>query len=151
MGLSTLALLELTRGTVIAVDPYEENLENVKDYAELKRAGHRLKVVRGYAEDFKLEAPADVVILCNMLHWCNSPQLAVRNTASNLKSGGYLAIVQAVRDAKSAWTGIIPAYLLGAPRLPPTRSELYRLVKEEGLRVVKSYSLPAELILAKVP
>ena len=86
-----------------------------------------------------------------MLHWCNSPQLALRNAAANVKSGGYLAIVQAVRDAKSAWTGIIPAYLLGAPRLPPTRSELYRLVKEEGLRVEKSYSLPAELILAKVP
>ena len=151
MGLSTLALLELTRGTVIAVDPYEENLENVRDYAQLKRASHRLKVVRGYAEDFKLEAPADAVILCNMLHWCNSPQLALRNAAANVKSGGYLAIVQAVRDAKSAWTGIIPAYLLGAPRLPPTRSELYRMVKEEGLRVEKSYSLPAELILAKVP
>ena len=151
MGLSTLALLELTRGTVVAVDPYEENLENVKDYAALKRAGHRVKVVRGYAEDFKLEAPADAAVLCNVLHWCSSPQLALRNAAANVKRGGFVAVMQAVRDAKSAWTGIIPAYLLGAPRFPPTRSELHRMIREEGLKVEKSYSLPAELVLAKVP
>jgi SAM-dependent methyltransferase len=151
MGLSTLALLELARGTVMAIDPYEENLENVRDYAQLKRASHRVKVVRGYAEDFKLDSPADAAILCNVLHWCNSPQLALRNAAANVKKGGFVAIVQGVRDAKGAWTGAIPAYLLGAPRLPPTRSELYQMVKEEGLKVVKSYSLPNELILAKVP
>jgi SAM-dependent methyltransferase len=151
MGLSTLALLELAHGTVVAVDPYEENLENVRDYAQLKRASHRVKVVRGYAEDFKLDSPADAAILCNVLHWCNSPQLALRNAAANVKSGGYLIIVQGVRDAKGAWTGAIPAYLLGAPRLPPARSELYQMVKEEGLKVVKSYSLPNELVLAKVP
>jgi SAM-dependent methyltransferase len=151
LGLSTLALLELTRGTVVAIDPYEENLENVRDYAELKRAGHRVRVVRGYAEDFKLEAPADAAVMINVLHWCNSPQLALRNAAANVKRGGFVAVMQAVRDAKEAWTGIIPAYLLGAPRLPPTRSELYRMVKEEGLKVEKSYSLPAELVLAKVP
>jgi SAM-dependent methyltransferase len=151
MGLSTLALLELTRGAVIAVDPYEENLENVRDYAQLKRAGHRVRVVRGYAEDFELEAPADAAVMINVLHWCNSPQLALRNAAANVKRGGFVAIVQGVRDAKGAWTGALPAYLLGAPRLPPTRSELYRMVKEEGLKVEKSYSLPAELVLAKVP
>jgi SAM-dependent methyltransferase len=123
----------------------------VRDYAALKRAGHRVKALRGYAEDFKLEAPADAAVMINVLHWCNSPQLALRNTASNIKSGGYLAIVQGVRDAKGAWTGALPAYLLGAPRLPPTRSELYRMIKEEGLRVEKSYSLPNELVLAKVP
>ncbi len=151
MGLSTLALLELARGTVAAVDPYEENLENVRDYAQLKRASHRVKVVRGYAEDFRLDSPADAVILCNMLHWCNSPQLALRNAAANVKKGGFVAIVQGVRDAKGAWTGAIPAYLLGAPRLPLARSELYQMVREEELRIVKSYSLPNELILAKVP
>jgi len=151
MGLSTLALLELCRGAVVAIDPYDENLENVRDYAQLKRASHRVRVVRGYAEDFKLEAPADAAVMVNVLHWCNSPQLALRNAAANVKKGGYVALVQAVRDAKEAWTGIIPAYLLGAPRLPPTRSELYRMVKEEGLKVEKSYSLPAELVLAKVP
>jgi SAM-dependent methyltransferase len=117
----------------------------------LKRAGHRVRVVRGYAEDFELEAPVDAAVMINVLHWCSSPQLALRNAATNVKSGGYLAIVQGVRDAKGAWVGIIPAYLLGAPRLPPTRSELYQMIKEEGLRVVKSYSLPNELILAKVP
>jgi SAM-dependent methyltransferase len=151
MGLSTLALLELTRGAVVAIDPYEENLENVRDYAALKRAGHRVKALRGYAEDFKLEAPADAAVMINVLHWCSSPQLALRNAAANVKSGGYLAIVQGVRDAKGAWVGIIPAYLLGAPRLPPTRSELYQMIKEEGLKVEKSYSLPNELVLAKVP
>jgi SAM-dependent methyltransferase len=151
MGLSTLALLELTRGAVVAIDPYEENLENVRDYAQLKRASHRVKTLKGYAEDFKLDSPADAAILCNMLHWCNSPQLALRNAAANVKKGGLVAIVQGVRDAKGAWTGAIPAYLLGAPRLPPTRSELYQMVREEELRIVKSYSLPNELILAKVP
>jgi len=151
MGLSTLALLELTRGTVVAIDPYEENLENVRDYAQLKRAGHRVKTLRGYAEDFKLEAPADAAVMVNVLHWCSSPQLALRNAAANVKRGGFVAIVQGVRDAKGAWTGAIPAYLLGAPRLPPTRSELYRMIREEGLRVEKSYSLPNELVLAKVP
>jgi SAM-dependent methyltransferase len=135
----------------VAIDPYEENLENVRDYAQLKRASHRVKVVRGYAEDFKLDAPADAVILCNVLHWCNSPQLALRNAAANVKKGGFVAIVQGVRDAKGAWTGAIPAYLLGAPRLPPARSELYQMVREEELRIVKSYSLPNELVLAKVP
>jgi hypothetical protein len=59
--------------------------------------------------------------------------------------------VQGVRDAKGAWTGALPAYLLGAPRLPPTRSELYQMIREEELRIVKSYSLPNELVLAKVP
>jgi SAM-dependent methyltransferase len=151
MGLSTLALLELTRGAVAAVDPYEENLENVRDYAQLKRASHRIKTLKGYAEDFKLDSPADAAILCNVLHWCSSPQLALRNAAANVKSGGYLAVVQGVRDAKGAWTGAIPAYLLGAPRLPPARSELYQMIREEELKVVKSYSLPNELILAKVP
>ena len=68
-----------------------------------------------------------------------------------MKKGGFVAIVQGVRDAKGAWTGAIPAYLLGAPRLLLARSELYQMVREEGLKVVKSYSLPNELILAKVP
>jgi hypothetical protein len=68
-----------------------------------------------------------------------------------VKKGGFVAIVQGVRDAKGAWTGALPAYLLGAPRLPPARSELYQMVREEELRIVKSYSLPNELILAKIP
>jgi len=150
-GLSTLALLELTRATVIAVDPLEENLEFVKDYAGMKRLAHRVRVLKGYAEDFKLEKPADTAVMINVLNWCNSPQPAIRNVAANVKPGGRLAILQAVRDEKSVWVGIIPSYLLGSPRLPPTRSELYQMIKEEGLKVEKSYSLPWELVLAKVP
>jgi len=151
MGLSTVALLELTRATVIAVDPLEENLEFVKDYAAIKRAAHRVRVLKGYAEDFQLDEPADAAVMINVLHWCNSPQLALRNTAANVKHGGWLAIAQGVRDAKGAWVGAIPAYLLGAPRLPPTRSELYRMIREEGLEIEKSYSLPNELVLARIP
>jgi len=151
MGLSTLALLELTRATVIAVDPLEENLEFVKDYAGVKRLAHRVRVLKGYAEDFKLEKPVDAAVMINVLNWCNSPQPAIRNVAANVKPGGRLAILQAVRDEKSVWVGIIPSYLLGSPRLPPTRSELYRMIREEGLKVEKSYSLPWELVLAKVP
>jgi len=151
MGLSTVALLELTKATVIAVDPLEEDLEFVKDYAALKRAAHRVKVQKGYAEDFRLEEPADAAVMLNIIHWCNSPQLAIRNVAVNVKPGGWLAIAQAVIDEKGAWVGIIPAYLLGAPRLPPTRAELYQMIREEGLKVEKSYLVSGELVLAKVP
>jgi len=151
MGLSTVALLELTRATVIAVDPLEENLEFVKDYAGMKRLAHRVRVQKGYAEDFQLDEPADAAVMINVLHWCNSPQPAIRNVAANVKPGGWLAIAQGVRDEKSAYIGAIPAYLLGAPRLPPTRSELYRMIREEGLKVEKSYLAGADLILARVP
>jgi SAM-dependent methyltransferase len=151
MGLSTLALLELTRGTVIAVDPYEENLRSLEDYAAMKGLGGRVRAVRGYAENFKLESPADAAVMVNVLHWCDTPREAVRNVARNVRSGGCVAIVQAARDAKGAWTGSILAYLLGSPHLPPTRRELYRMIREEGLRVERSYSLANDLILARVP
>jgi len=57
-----------------------------------------------------------------------------------------------VRDEKGAWTGAIPAYLLGAPRLPPVRGELYRMIREEELKVEKRYAMAGhKLVLAKVP
>ncbi len=150
MGLSTLALLELTRGTVIAVDPYEENLESVRDYAAVHRVEHRVRTLRGYAEDFRLGEPADAAVMVNVLHWCNNPQLALRNAAANVRSGGYVAIAQAVLTGYS-YAGDIIAYLLGAPRFPPTRKELYRMIREEGLRVEKRVHLAWELALARVP
>ena len=88
-----MVLLELCRGTVVAVDPLEVNLEIARDYAAIKRVAHRVRTVRGYAEDFKLEEPADAAVMLNMFHWCNSPQLALRNAAANVKKGGYLAVV----------------------------------------------------------
>ena len=151
IGLSTLALLELTRGTVIAVDPLEENLEIARDYATIHRAHYRLRTLRGYAEDFKLENPADAAVLFNVLHWCNNPRLAVRNSAGNVKSGGHLVVVQGVRDEKTARLGVPIAYALGS-RLPPTRGELLAMVKEEGLRVEKHYASPiSDMLLARVP
>jgi len=57
-----------------------------------------------------------------------------------------------VRDEKGAWTGAIPAYLLGAPRLPPVRGELYWMIREEELKVEKRYAMAGhKLVLAKVP
>ena len=150
MGLSTLALLELTRGAVIAVDPYEENLESVRDYAAVHRVERRVRTLRGYAEDFELEAPADAAVMINVLHWCNSPQLALRNAARNVKRGGYVALAQAVL-ARYSYVGDIIVYLLGAPRFPPTRRELHRMIADEGLKVEKRVNLAWELVLAKVP
>ena len=151
IGLSTVALLELTRGVVVAVDPLEENLEMARDYAAVHRVQHRLRTLRGYAEDFRLDAPADAAVLLNVLHWCNNPRLAVRNSADNVRSGGYLAIVQGVRDERTARLGAAVTYVLGS-RLPPTRGELLGMIREEGLRVERHYASPAsDMVLARVP
>jgi len=151
IGLSTLALLELTRGTIVTVDPFEENLEIARDYATIHRVHHRLRTLRGYAEDFRLENPADAAVLFNVLHWCNNPRLAIRNSAGNVKSGGHIIIVQGVRDEKTAKLGAVITYALGS-RLAPSRSELLAMVKEEGLSIQKHYASPiSDMLLARVP
>jgi ubiquinone/menaquinone biosynthesis C-methylase UbiE len=151
MGLSTLAILKLTSASVIAVDPYDDNLEMLKHYVAMSGYKDRVKVFKGYAENFRLEQPVDGAFLINILHWSDMPSEVIKNAKRNVKQGGRVYIIQGVLDDKLARSTSVVPYLLGAPRIGIRRRELYQWIKDAGLQVEQSESLGSELVRARVP
>jgi ubiquinone/menaquinone biosynthesis C-methylase UbiE len=151
IGLSTLSILKLTNASVIAVDPYDDNLEMLRHYVAMSGYKDRVKTFKGYAENFRLDQPVDGAFLVNLLHWCDVPSEVIKNARRNVKQGGRVYIFQAVLDDKTTRLAAVVPYLLGAPRIGIRRKELYQWIKDAGLQVEQSETLVGELIRAVVP
>jgi ubiquinone/menaquinone biosynthesis C-methylase UbiE len=151
IGVSTLTILKLTNASVIAVDPYDDNLEMLRHYVAMSGYKDRVKTFKGYAENFRLDQPVDGAFLINVLHWSDVPSEVIKNARRNVKQGGRVYIFQGVLDDKLARPTSVVPYLLGAPRIGIRRKELYQWIKDAGLQVEQSETLAGELIRARAP
>lgn len=151
IGLSTLSILKFTSANVIAVDPYDDNLEMLRHYVAMSGYKDRVKTFKGYAENFRLDQPVDGAFMINLLHWSDVPSEVIKNARRNVKQGGRVYIFQGVLDDKTTRLAAVVPYLLGAPRIGIRRKELYQWIKDAGLQVDKSETLAGELIRAVVP
>jgi ubiquinone/menaquinone biosynthesis C-methylase UbiE len=151
IGVSTLSILKLTNASVIAVDPYDDNLEMLRHYVAMSGYKDRVKTFKGYAENFRLDQPVDGAFLINVLHWSDVPSEVIKNARRNVKQGGRVYIFQGVLDDKLVRPTSVVPYLLGAPRIGIRRKELYQWIKDAGLQVEQSETLAGELIRARAP
>ncbi|WP_288006379.1 class I SAM-dependent methyltransferase [Thermofilum sp.] len=151
IGLSTLAILKLTNASIIAVDPYDDNLEMLRHYVAMSGYKDRVKTFKGYAENFRLDQPVDGAFLINILHWSDVPSEVIKNATRNVKQGGRVYIFQGVLEDKTLRLSFLIPYLLGAPRIGIRRRELYQWIKDAGLQVEHSESIAGELIRARAP
>jgi ubiquinone/menaquinone biosynthesis C-methylase UbiE len=151
IGLSTLAILKLTNASIIAVDPYDDNLEMLRHYVAMSGYKDRVKTFKGYAENFRLDRLVDGAFLINILHWSDVPSEVIKNATRNIKRGGRVYIFQGVLEDKTLRLSFLIPYLLGAPRVGIRRRELYQWIKDAGLQVEHSESIAGELIRTRAP
>ncbi|MEM4689042.1 MAG: class I SAM-dependent methyltransferase, partial [Thermofilaceae archaeon] len=133
IGLSSITVLRVVPGSrVVAVDPYRENLEAARLYAEVLGLADRLEVKLGRGEEVdKLVDMVDWAVAIHVLHWCADPLVllqAVRKVAPRL------LLAQGVSDKRVNLAGAFIAYLLGSGPFP-TRRRLYEMLRLAGWRV----------------
>ncbi len=147
IGLSSITILRLVPGSrVIAVDPYQPNLEVTRSYAEVLGLGDRLEVRLGRGEEVhKVVKNADFAVMINILHWCSDP-LTVLNAVREVAPKALLA--QGVLDVKLNLALAPLAYLLGSS-LPPTMEQLIDWIKIAGWRIEKQMRHPVPTFILK--
>lgn len=147
IGLSSIAVLRLVPGSrVIAVDPYQPNLEVARSYAEVLGLGDRLETRLGRGEEvYKVVKSADFAVMVNVLHWCSDP-LTLLNAVREVAPRALLA--QGVLDVKLNLALTPLAYLLGSS-LPPTMEQLSDWIRAAGWRVERQMKHPMPTFVLK--
>ncbi|MEM1508277.1 MAG: class I SAM-dependent methyltransferase [Thermofilaceae archaeon] len=147
IGLSSITILRLVPGSrVIAVDPYQPNLEVAKSYAEVLGLSDRLEVRVGRGEEIhRVVKSADFAVMINILHWCSDP-LTILNSVREVTPNALLT--QGVLDTKLSLVLAPLTYLLGSSILP-TMEQLNDWIKTAGWRIEKRMRHPAPAFILK--
>jgi predicted methyltransferase len=119
----------LPKGVVYAVDLEPEMVKYLGERAKREKLGN-LKPVVGRADDARLPAKVDLVLLVDVYHHIESRERYFRRLAGSLKPGGRLAVIDFRLDSPEG----PPKEARIAPEL--VKAELakagYRLVQEHG-------------------
>jgi|GEM_PF-1418236 len=143
MGISTSVLLKFTKAKVVAVDPDSSSLEIAKYYIRIMDLDlERVEFIPHRGEDmleYLGDKEFDGAFMVNVLHWCDDPQLLLRNVRTLLKPRARYCVVQTI--APEFHKGHIVVYLMGA-KLLPTLDELMEWFKGAGFSILKKQLKP---------
>lgn len=136
IGVSTLALLEMTRSKIIVVEPYASNIDVIKGMVKISGGENRVTFMQSPLEEMKLPEKADAVFMAEVIHWTMNPRLVMMRARESLKPEGLLVIAQSLYSS-TGLVAALPGYILGALTLPPTSDQLRELIEGAGLKINK--------------
>jgi len=150
IGSSTFALARLTRARIVSTDPSPENVEVMRLYFKARGLDERVTVLQASAEELPRAldeagiGKADAALMIHILHWSKDPLAAVRGAGQAIKDDGFIVMMQATNESRTARAGFLLAYLLGS-NLGLSRSELRKIIKMSGLEAARATVFPFDI------
>lgn len=150
IGVSTLALLEMTKSKIIVVEPYASNIDVIRGVVKISGGEERVTFIQSPLEEMKLPEKADAIFMAEVIHWVINPRLVMMRAGESLKPGGLLVIAQSLYSS-AGLVSALPGYILGALALPPTSDQLSQMIKGAGFKIAKWLeSLGVAIIVASL-